>query len=280
MSQCKYVRVGCVLRRLGNAPRHRIPTLCQCSFFIEPVPSTRSMLSLPGYKDNTSIHPLPSRKRGGFTHPHIHQDNKRSMSPSVQKHPATFQCTLCPKRFTRAFTLRNHLRTTHTDDRPFVCTVCGKAFGRQHDRKTHEALHSGEKHFICRGDLESGTQWGCGKRFARATSLARHFRSERGRVCIRPLLEEERENQRRSNIPQEVANEQAEPTRREQLEAYDTFLASDTFRPAPSLSNLCSMLDGPIPTRFLIRTEHDNAPTYLCLMLLMKTIMKEKGVYY
>ncbi|KAI9053436.1 hypothetical protein LZ554_002394 [Drepanopeziza brunnea f. sp. 'monogermtubi'] len=27
----------------------------------------------------------------------------------VQKHPATFQCTLCPKRFTRAYNLRSHL---------------------------------------------------------------------------------------------------------------------------------------------------------------------------
>jgi hypothetical protein len=60
-----------------------------------------------------------------------------------QKHPATFQCTLCPKRFTRAYNLRSHLRT-HTDERPFVCTVCGKAFARQHDRKRHEGLHCGE----------------------------------------------------------------------------------------------------------------------------------------
>ncbi|KAL7952980.1 hypothetical protein V8C34DRAFT_75562 [Trichoderma compactum] len=37
----------------------------------------------------------------------------------------TFQCTLCPKRFTRAYNLRSHLRT-HTDARPFVCTVCGR----------------------------------------------------------------------------------------------------------------------------------------------------------
>ncbi|KAH7389581.1 hypothetical protein DE146DRAFT_680401 [Phaeosphaeria sp. MPI-PUGE-AT-0046c] len=108
----------------------------------------------------------------------------------TQKHPATFQCTLCPKRFTRAYNLRSHLRT-HTDERPFVCSVCGKAFARQHDRKRHEGLHSGEKKFVCRGNLKDGNHWGCGRRFARADALGRHFRSEAGRVCIRPLLEEE-----------------------------------------------------------------------------------------
>jgi hypothetical protein len=108
----------------------------------------------------------------------------------TQKHPATFQCNLCPKRFTRAYNLRSHLRT-HTDERPFVCSVCGKAFARQHDRKRHEGLHSGEKKFVCRGVLKDNGSWGCGRRFARADALGRHFRSEAGRVCIRPLLEEE-----------------------------------------------------------------------------------------
>lgn len=114
----------------------------------------------------------------------------------VQKHPATFQCTLCPKRFTRAYNLRSHLRT-HTDERPFVCTVCGKAFARQHDRKRHEGLHSGEKKFVCKGELATGGSWGCNRRFARADALGRHFRSEAGRVCIKPLLDEEALERRR-----------------------------------------------------------------------------------
>ena len=126
----------------------------------------------------------------------------------VQKHPATFSCHLCPKKFTRAYNLRSHLRT-HTDERPFVCTVCSKAFARQHDRKRHEGLHSGEKKFVCRGELGTGATWGCGRRFARADALGRHFRSEAGRVCIKPLLDEEameRERMDEQMIAQNMAN--------------------------------------------------------------------------
>ncbi|KAL8914457.1 MAG: hypothetical protein Q9171_000962 [Xanthocarpia ochracea] len=128
-----------------------------------------------------------------------------SNNQRVQKHPATFQCTLCPKRFTRAYNLRSHLRT-HTDERPFVCTVCGKAFARQHDRKRHEGLHSGEKKFVCKGELGTGGNWGCGRRFARADALGRHFRSEAGRICIKPLLDEEAMERKRIYDEQMAAN--------------------------------------------------------------------------
>lgn len=179
----------------------------------DPFSSASSRASTPGSEVIRSLSPSAAKSRSPSP---SNKSSRRSSTSSVpnrdyildladptrpapadgsnpkrtQKHPATFQCTLCPKRFTRAYNLRSHLRT-HTDERPFVCSVCGKAFARQHDRKRHEGLHSGEKKFVCRGNLKDGSQWGCGRRFARADALGRHFRSEAGRVCIRPLLEEE-----------------------------------------------------------------------------------------
>ncbi|KAJ6445010.1 hypothetical protein O9K51_03412 [Purpureocillium lavendulum] len=119
---------------------------------------------------------------------------------STQKHPANLTCPLCSKRFTRSYNLRSHLRT-HNNERPFECSVCGKAFARQHDRKRHERLHLGEKQFICRGDLELGRQWGCGRAFSRVDGLARHLRSDMGSECIRPLFDQEYEQQRRGLLP-------------------------------------------------------------------------------
>ena len=118
------------------------------------------------------------------------------LRPTKNKPRITFPCTACHKTFTRVYNLSSHMRS-HNGVRPFVCGVCGKAFVRQHDRKRHEDSHSSEKNFVCKGELKfpPNAQWGCGKRFGRADALSLHYRSEAGRKCIKPLLEEQAREQ-------------------------------------------------------------------------------------
>lgn len=103
----------------------------------------------------------------------------------------SFECPLCPKKFTRTFSLRQHLRA-HTNERPYACTICGQRFTRLMHLRRHDKLHSGEKLFVCRGEVNSKGSWGCGRRFARVDALRKHFRSEAGRICIQPLVDEEK----------------------------------------------------------------------------------------
>ncbi|KAI0386973.1 hypothetical protein F5Y04DRAFT_242709 [Hypomontagnella monticulosa] len=57
------------------------------------------------------------------------------------------------------------------------------------------ALKRGE--YACGGTLKSGAKWGCGLHFDRAEDVGLHFQSKEGRICIQPLLDEQRVERRR-----------------------------------------------------------------------------------
>lgn len=104
-----------------------------------------------------------------------------------------FTCNTCGKQFPKPYNLKSHMKT-HSTERPYKCAVCPKTFARSHDRKRHEHLHDGIKNFKCEGYLKDGmSKWGCGKTFARSDALARHFRTETGWLCIKPLMDEARD---------------------------------------------------------------------------------------
>lgn len=118
-------------------------------------------------------------------YPVSHADTQPNIASSSSTQSGTFECPYCPRKFTRAFNLRGHIRT-HTDERPFICGVCGRAFTRQHDRRNHEKLHNRDTKWVCGGSLDSGNKWGCGRRYDRKSNLSRHHRSKAGRGCIKP----------------------------------------------------------------------------------------------
>jgi hypothetical protein len=62
--------------------------------------------------------------------------------PYVKKPPATFQCKLCPKRYTRASTLNTHQLREHGKERPFTCRTCKKGFVRKYECDRHESIHA------------------------------------------------------------------------------------------------------------------------------------------
>jgi hypothetical protein len=145
---------------VSHLPAANVPAT---SASVANTPATANMPSSTATKRTTSATNEPPPKRA------------RPIGP--------FTCDSCPKVFQRLPHLRSHQRI-HTDDRPFACKTCGKRFTRQPDLTRHQASHSKGKKFSCGGKLEDGRAWGCGKSFARADGLARHFKGDAGKLCM------------------------------------------------------------------------------------------------
>ncbi|ABN67860.2 calcineurin responsive zinc-finger, partial [Scheffersomyces stipitis CBS 6054] len=139
---------------------------------------------------------------------------RRRRKQSLEVDPATgaagsetYPCEVCDKVFLKPYNLKSHMKT-HSSDKPFKCSHCFKTFARSHDKKRHELLHNGVKNFKCEGYLQDGvTKWGCGKKFARSDALSRHFRTETGWLCIRPLMDEAKRLEENPNNPRAVLSQ-------------------------------------------------------------------------
>eukprot|EP00475_Leptophrys_vorax_P029469 TRINITY_DN4331_c0_g1_i1.p1 TRINITY_DN4331_c0_g1~~TRINITY_DN4331_c0_g1_i1.p1 ORF type:complete len:387 (-),score=38.05 TRINITY_DN4331_c0_g1_i1:137-1198(-) len=59
--------------------------------------------------------------------------------------PLIYQCDQCERSFSVQSNLRRHIRTVHSDNRPFVCQVCGKTFNQNCNLKRHLRIHTAEE---------------------------------------------------------------------------------------------------------------------------------------
>lgn len=159
-----------------------------------------------------TISPGTKRRRRFTTNSTVANDNmavphdayaKSSLTPPNSN---SFPCPICSKVFLKQYNLKSHMNS-HSIEKPFQCSKCPKTFARSHDKKRHELLHNGVKNFKCEGYLSDGvTKWGCGKKFARSDALSRHFRTETGWLCIRPLMEEAKDTDKGGERPQFTDN--------------------------------------------------------------------------
>jgi hypothetical protein len=126
-------------------------------------------------------------------HGTIDSDNEEPEYPELAAEKVSFQCAQCDAKFTRNNNLKIHMRKHNApDQKSFVCSQCGQSYSRLGDRTRHESTnHSNAKHFACGGTLKDGTAWGCGREYSRGDMLNRHWKSERGKTCIRPKEREE-----------------------------------------------------------------------------------------
>ncbi|XP_062556530.1 zinc finger protein with KRAB and SCAN domains 7-like [Armigeres subalbatus] len=82
-----------------------------------------------------------------------------------------YKCDICDKKYISKLTLMQHVKTIHTDEKPYQCAVCGMRFRLKYGLKTHMSNHIDNPQYKCEV---------CSKMFKAKLHLRYHMRTHTG----------------------------------------------------------------------------------------------------
>lgn len=91
-------------------------------------------------------------------------DRKIHMRKHLGEKP--YECAQCPEAFISQYLLTTHIRTKHSDHRPFSCDACGKSFKFATSYNKHLLTHTDIKNYHC--DV-------CGRSFRQQSAFKVHM---------------------------------------------------------------------------------------------------------
>ncbi|KAK6737362.1 hypothetical protein RB195_019828 [Necator americanus] len=149
-------------KKAHKKPAVRPPTDCEeCGKRFASAFQLREHISIQHLKERNFVCEECGQKfgrRGGLRRhvQMVHQNHLHMCPYEGCDHPG-YKCSKA---------LTAHIRSVHTNIRPYVCETCQKAFVRRNDLKMHTLTHTSETAFHCE----------CGSKFRRLIYLKKHQR--------------------------------------------------------------------------------------------------------
>lgn len=167
---------GASFNRRGNMTQHMKRhskerkfscKVCQESFdTLSDVVQHRRQHTVQELKEN-------SEEKEQFTCSHCHKifSSSKGFEDHMKTHSnASFECDLCNKHLSNRRTLEYHIRSFHTQERPYACQFCTMSFVSREACIVHERLHTGEKPYTCPE---------CSMSFRSPSNLAQHLKTHK-----------------------------------------------------------------------------------------------------
>ncbi|XP_044011253.1 zinc finger protein 2 homolog isoform X2 [Aphidius gifuensis] len=88
-----------------------------------------------------------------------------------------FECDKCGKKLSSKNSLKYHIRSVHTTERPHICQYCDDSFVSKYSKLIHERVHTGERPYACNN---------CDMRYRSSSNLSQHMKlhlNERPHIC-------------------------------------------------------------------------------------------------